>query len=210
MDLINRKAKFISNKLDELFPEPDIPLFHSDPYTLLVAVMLSAQSTDKKVNQITPRLFDLAKTPTEMVSLGANRLEKQIREIGLARTKARNIVAMSRQLLDNFSGQVPDSFLELESLSGVGHKTASVVMAQAFSKPAFPVDTHIHRLAKKWGLSSGKSVAQTEADLKRLFPKDRWHDLHLQIIYYGREYSPARGKSTKGDPIMEGLINLEI
>ncbi len=178
--------------LEELFPVIHIPLDHINNYTFLIAVMLSAQSTDKKVNQITPALFNRAHTPFEMVKLSVKEIEEYIREIGLAPTKAKNIRKMSTQLIEFHKGQVPSSFTELESLAGVGHKTASVIMSQAFGHPAFPVDTHIHRLAARWGLSSGKNVVQTEKDLKFIFPMENWHKLHLQIIFFGREYCPAR------------------
>ena len=178
--------------LEELFPVIHIPLDYINNYTFLIAVMLSAQSTDKKVNQITPALFNRAHTPFEMVGLSAKDIEAYIREIGLAPTKAKNIQKMSVQLIEFHGGKVPSTFEELESLAGVGHKTASVIMSQAFGHPAFPVDTHIHRLAARWGLSSGKNVVQTEKDLKFIFPVESWHKLHLQIIFFGREYCPAR------------------
>ena len=186
------KVKFITSTLDELYPEPDIPLDHENNFTFLVAVMLSAQSTDKKVNEITPKLFEKANTPAKMDKLEVNEIQSIIRQIGLAPTKAKNIKKMSQQLLDNHQGEVPSTFEELEELAGVGHKTASVLMAQAFKTPAFPVDTHIHRLAYRWRLSNGKNVTTTENDLKRIFDKKLWNKLHLQIIFYGREWCQAR------------------
>ena len=184
--------KFITSTLDGLYPNPDIPLDHENNFTFLVAVMLSAQSTDKKVNEITPTLFQKAKTPGVMNSLKTVEIHKMIRQIGLAPTKAKNIKKMSVQLLEKHEGKVPNTFEELEELAGVGHKTASVIMAQAFNTPAFPVDTHIHRLAQRWGLSNCKNVITTEKDLKRIFNKKLWNKLHLQIIYYGREFCQAR------------------
>lgn len=187
------RALYISRRLDELYPAPAIPLKHVDPYTLLVAVVLSAQCTDVRVNQVTPVLFRLAKSPGKMAATPVSRIESIIRPCGLAPKKARAISELSRQIVESHGGKVPDDFAALEKLPGVGHKTASVVMAQAFGVPAFPVDTHIHRLAQRWGLSSGKNVRETEQDLKRLFPADSWNRLHLQIIYYGREHCTARG-----------------
>jgi endonuclease III len=187
------KAAFIMRRLADLYPNPQVPLDHKDPFTLLVAVLLSAQCTDKRVNLTTPDLFALADTPQAMAELPVEEIEKIIRPCGLAPAKAKAISGLSRILLEKHGGQVPRSFEELEALPGVGHKTASVVMAQAFGVPAFPVDTHIHRLAKRWGLSSGRNVVQTERDLKAVFPRDRWNPLHLQIIYYGREHCTARG-----------------
>ncbi len=184
------KAELIGDKLDELYPETPIPLDHTDPYTLLVAVMLSAQTTDKKVNEVTPRLFEAACTPSRMASLGVDEIHEIIREIGLAPTKAKNLRTMAEQILDDGGGVRPDWDF-LESLAGVGHKTASVVMAQAFGVPAFPVDTHIHRLAARWGLSNGRNVVKTERDLKAVFPEETWTRRHLQIIYFGRDYCPA-------------------
>jgi endonuclease-3 len=176
-----------------LYPETPIPLAHRDAYTLLIAVLLSAQCTDKRVNEITPLLFAEADTPEAMVCLPVERIREIIKPCGLSPRKSQAIFELSRILLDQHDGQVPDNFEALEALPGVGHKTASVVMSQAFGHPAFPVDTHIHRLAKRWGLSSGKNVEQTEKDLKRLFPKSTWNRLHLQIIFYGREHCTARG-----------------
>lgn len=187
------RADYIQKRLQELYPETPIPLAHRNAYTLLIAVLLSAQCTDKRVNEITPLLFAEADTPEAMVRLPVERIREIIKPCGLSPRKSQAIFELSRILLDQHDGQVPDNFEALEALPGVGHKTASVVMSQAFGHPAFPVDTHIHRLAKRWGLSSGKSVEQTEKDLKRLFPKSTWNSLHLQIIFYGREHCTARG-----------------
>jgi endonuclease-3 len=187
------RVAYIQQRLQDLYPETPIPLAHLDPYTLLIAVLLSAQCTDKRVNEVTPHLFVEANTPAAMVQVPVERIQSIIRPCGLAPRKAQAIFELSRILLEQHGGQVPEDFAALEALPGVGHKTASVVMSQAFGHPAFPVDTHIHRLAQRWGLSSGKSVVQTELDLKRLFPKDMWNRLHLQIIFYGREYCTARG-----------------
>ena len=195
------KASRIATILEEYYPEVPIPLDHTDPYTLLVAVALSAQTTDKKVNEVTPSLFAIANTPEKMASLDVDRIREIIREIGLAPTKAKNLKKMAELLVSRHRGNVPKSFEELEDLPGVGHKTASVVMAQAFGHPAFPVDTHIHRLAARWGLSSGKNVAQTEKDLKAAFPKELWNKLHLQIIFFGREFCPARNHDLSSCPI---------
>lgn len=184
------KAERIGSVLDELYPDPPIPLEHVDPYTLLVAVTLSAQTTDKKVNEVTPQLFALASTPEQMVALGPAAIQDVIREVGLAPTKAKNIWTAANQIIDAGGVLTPD-WEFLESLAGVGHKTASVVMAQAFGVPAFPVDTHIHRLAARWGLSDGSNVARTERDLKAVFPEETWNARHLQIIFFGREYCPA-------------------
>jgi endonuclease III len=185
------KAERIGVILDELFPQTDIPLDHHDPFTLLVAVVLSAQTTDKKVNQVTPALFARAGTPAAMAALPVEEIRHLIREIGLSGQKAKSLQRLSEILVEEHGGQVPQSFEALEALPGVGHKTASVVMSQAFGKPAFPVDTHIHRLAARWGLSSGKNVVETEKDLKCLFPEETWSRRHLQIIYFGRQYCPA-------------------
>lgn len=187
------RVQFIMDQLDALYPAPPIPLDHRDPYTLLIAVLLSAQCTDARVNQVTPALWQLADSPAGMVQVPVEAIQAVIRPCGLSPQKARAIHRLSELLLEKHAGLVPQSFSDLEALPGVGHKTASVVMAQAFGIPAFPVDTHIHRLAQRWGLTSGKNVAQTEKDLKRLFPRDRWNALHLQFIYYGREYCSARG-----------------
>ncbi len=186
----SKKADLIGLQLDDLYPETPIPLYHSDPYTLLVAVMLSAQTTDKKVNEVTPRLFEVARTPQEMASLQVDEIRQIIREIGLAPTKARNLRRMAEQIIEE-GGIIRPDWGFLESLAGVGHKTASVVMAQAFDVPAFPVDTHIHRLAARWGLSDGSSVSKTEHDLKANFPEETWIRRHLQIIFFGREHCPA-------------------
>lgn len=195
------KAKAIAQILDRLYPEVPIPLEHTDPYTLLVAVILSAQCTDVKVNEITPLLFKKASTPEAMSRMKVDAIRDIIRPCGLSPAKSKNIHAMSKILVDEYGGHVPRTFEELEALPGVGHKTASVVMAQAFGVPAFPVDTHIHRLAYRWGLSNGKNVTQTETDLKKLFPIESWNKLHLQIIYFGREYCPARGHVKADCPI---------
>ena len=184
------KAKEIGRILDELYPEQPIPLDHSDPYTLLVAVMLSAQTTDKKVNEVTPDLFAKANTPEKMAKLGVEEIRELIHQIGLAPTKAKNLKRMAEQIVVD-GGHIRPDWDFLESLAGVGHKTASVVMAQAFGVPAFPVDTHIHRLAARWGLSNGSSVVRTERDLKLVFPEDTWNRRHLQIIFFGREHCPA-------------------
>jgi len=187
------RVDFILRRLDELYPTQPIPLDHKDPYTLLVAVLLSAQCADERVNQVTPALFALADNPADMAQQSVDDIREIIRPCGLSPQKSKAIKRLSEILLADYNGQVPEDMEALETLPGVGHKTASVVMSQAFGVPAFPVDTHIHRLAQRWGLTNGKSVAQTEKDLKRLFPKDRWNALHLQIIYYGREFCSARG-----------------
>ena len=198
---VKAKPRRIVRSLEELFPEVPIPLDHGDPFTLLVAVMLSAQTTDKKVNQVTPALFEKADTPRAMAKLPVRTILSKIRTLGLAPTKAKNLKALSRQLVEQHGGTVPSDEPSLEALPGVGHKTASVVRAQAFGIPAFPVDTHIHRLAERWGLSSGKNVVQTEKDLKAAFPEELWNRLHLQIIYFGRQYCPARGHDPDACPI---------
>lgn len=187
--------------LDDLYPTTPIPLEHKDPYTLLVAVLLSAQCTDERVNRVTPDLFDLADNPFDMSRQPVEDIKAIIRPCGLSPRKSKAISELSQILVKEYDGQVPESFEALEALPGVGHKTASVVMSQAFGVPAFPVDTHIHRLAYRWGLSTGKNVEKTEADLKRLFPKERWNKLHLQIIYFGRAYCPARGHDPRECPI---------
>lgn len=204
---MNKKEKvaFVIKTLEELYPEIPIPLDHTDPYTLLIAVLLSAQSTDVRVNQITPLLFARAKTPYEMVKLSQEEIRDIIRPVGLSPTKSKGIYELSHILIEQHEGQVPKSFESLEALPAVGHKTASVVMAQAFGVPAFPVDTHIHRLMYRWGLSNGKNVVKTEKDAKRLFPKDKWNALHLQIIWYGREYCPARGWNLEKDIITKTI-----
>lgn len=190
-------------ELQRLYPNPPVPLDHSDPYTLLIAVLLSAQCTDERVNQVTPALFELAHTPQEMVKLEVEQIKAIIRPCGLSPAKSKNIHRLSEMLLEEHNGEVPCDFEALEALPGVGHKTASVVMAQSFGVPSFPVDTHIHRLMYRWGLSTGKSVEQTERDAKRLFPRERWNDLHLQIIFYAREYSPARGLKWELDHLLQ-------
>lgn len=195
------KADRISALLDELYPQTDVPLDHVNAYTLLVAVLLSAQCTDARVNQVTPQLFALASSPEEMVQLDVSTIQGIIRPCGLSPTKAKNIYALSQILLNEHDGQVPDTFEALEALPGVGHKTASVVMAQWFGVPAFPVDTHIHRLAARWGLSRAKNVDQTERDLKKVFDREDWNRRHLQIIFFGREYCPARGHDLTQCPI---------
>lgn len=186
------KAEYILKTLDRLYQVPPIPLTHQSPYELLIAVLLSAQTTDVKVNQVTPALFKAANTPQKMVRLSVEQILEYVRTVGLAPGKSKNIHRLSELLLEHHDGEVPQTLDELEALPGVGHKTASVVVAQAFGQPAFPVDTHIHRLAYRWGLSNGKNVEQTEKDLKRVFPESSWNKLHLQIIYFGREYCPAR------------------
>ena len=191
---LKQKVEYIASKLEELYPNPEIPLDHENNFTFLIAVMLSAQSTDKKVNEITPKLFSKANTPEKMDRLEINEIRDYIREIGLAPTKAKNIKKTSRMLIEKHHGKVPKTFEELEELPGVGHKTASVIMSQAFRQPAFPVDTHIHRLAFRWKLSKGKNVQSTEKDLKRKFNKRLWNKLHLQMIFYGREFCQARKK----------------
>ena len=195
------KAERVRKILDELYPVPPIPLAHEDPFTLLVAVVLSAQCTDARVNMITPALFARARTPAAMAGLSVRDIDRIVRPCGLSPTKAKNIRGLSRLIVERHGGRVPDTFEELEALPGVGHKTASVVLAQAFGKPAFPVDTHIHRLAARWGLSTGRSVEHTERDLKRLFPESAWGDVHLQIIYFGRGHCPARGHEPAQCPI---------
>ncbi len=187
------RAALVDRRLAELYPETPIPLAHRDAYSLLIAVLLSAQSTDKGVNKVTPHLFALADTPEKMMQVPVEEIRRIIRPCGLSPAKARAISGLSRILVEQHGGQVPRTFAELEELPGVGHKTASVVMAQAFGVPAFPVDTHIHRLAQRWGLSAGRSVEQTERDLKALFPREHWNQLHLRIIFYGREHCSARG-----------------
>ena len=187
------RAALIQKRLEELYPETPVPLDHSDAFTLLVAVLLSAQCTDKKVNEVTPALFAAGPDPAAMAALSEATILGHIRQLGLARTKAKHVKRLAELLLERHGGAVPEGFAALEALPGVGHKTASVVMAQAFGVPAFPVDTHIHRLAQRWGLSSGESVARTETDLMRLFPRQAWNKLHLQIIFYGREHCSARG-----------------
>mgnify|MGYP006423373391 FL=1 len=195
------KADFILKTLDRLYQMPPIPLSHQSPYELLIAVLLSAQTTDVKVNQVTPALFKRANTPQKMVKLTVEEILGHVRTVGLAPGKSKNIHRLSELLLEHHDGIVPETLDELEALPGVGHKTASVVVAQAFGQPAFPVDTHIHRLAYRWGLSNGKNVEQTEKDLKRAFPMESWNKLHLQIIYFGREYCPARSHDLSTCPL---------
>jgi endonuclease-3 len=189
----SERALLIRTRLAELYPDPPIPLKHRDPFTLLIAVLLSAQCTDERVNKVTPELFRLANTPQTMAQVPVGKIQAIIRSCGLSPRKSKAISELSKILVEQYDSVVPPDFESLESLPGVGHKTASVVMAQAFAVPAFPVDTHIHRLAQRWGLTNGKNVKQTEADLKRVFPIETWNDLHLQIIYYGREHCSARG-----------------
>lgn len=191
--LKKQRAEIVRTELEKLYPTVPIPLDHNCHFTLLVAVALSAQTTDKKVNQISPKLFEVAGDPFKMKELEVDEIKYLIKEIGLANTKAKNLKRMSELLVDRHNGVVPQTYEELEALPGVGHKTASVVMSQGFGFPAFPVDTHIHRLMTQWKLTSGKNVVETEKDAKKLFPKETWNKLHLQIIFYGREYSPARG-----------------
>ena len=198
-------VEFIIKTLDKLYPDPPIPLVHKDPYTLLISVLLSAQSTDARVNITTPILFDKADNPFDMVKLTVDEIREIIKPVGLSPMKSKGIYGLSKILIDKYDGKVPQSFTALESFPAVGHKTASVVMSQAFNVPAFPVDTHIHRLIYRWNLSNGKNVAQTEKDAKRLFPKAIWNKLHLQIIYYGREYSPARGWNLEKDIITKKI-----
>lgn len=199
------KALYIQNELEKLYPETPIPLDHSDAYTLLIAVLLSAQCTDERVNKITPQLFSKAKTPQEMVKLSVDEIREIIKPCGLSPRKSQAIYDLSQIILNKHQGFVPDSFKALEELPGVGHKTASVVMAQAFGVPAFPVDTHIHRLLTRWGITSGKNVEETESDAKKFFPREKWNKLHLQIIFYGREYSPARNPKRDRDFITRNI-----
>jgi len=199
------KVKFVIDKLEELYPSPPIPLKHKDPYTLLIAVLLSAQSTDARVNIVTPILFKRADNPYDMIKLSVEEIKEIIRSVGLSPMKSKGIYGLSKILINKHKGMVPQNFKDLEELPSVGHKTASVVMSQAFGIPAFPVDTHIHRLMYRWNLSNGKNVVQTEKDAKRLFPKELWNTLHLQIIYYGREYSPARGWNMENDIITKTI-----
>ena len=195
------KVEYLIKELDNLFPEVPVPLDHKDPYTLLIAVLLSAQCTDERVNQITPKLFERADNPFDMINLSVEEIKEIIRPCGLSPMKSKGIYGLSKIIIEKHNGLVPKTFEFLEELPGVGHKTASVVMSQAFGFPAFPVDTHIHRLMYRWGLSNGKNVKQTEKDAKRLFPSENWNKLHLQIIYYARKYSPARGWNINNDII---------
>lgn len=197
----SEKVNFVVNTLEHLYPETPIPLDHTDAYTLLIAVLLSAQTTDKKVNEVTPGLFAAANTPYDMVKLTVEEIKHLIRQIGLSNTKSKAIHRLSEILIEKYNGNVPSTFEQLEELPGVGHKTASVVMSQAFGVPAFPVDTHIHRLMYRWGLTNGKNVIQTEQDAKRLFKREKWNKLHLQIIFFGREYCPARNHKKELCPI---------
>ena len=198
---LKEKVEFLINELETIYPKLDIPLNHKDPYTLLIAVLLSAQSTDKKVNEITPLLFKKADNPYDMIKLSVDQIRGIIKPVGLSPAKSKGIWGLSKILIEKHKGKVPKNLEDLEDLPAVGHKTASVVISQAFGMPAFPVDTHIHRLMYRWGLSNGKNVVQTERDAKRIFPKDKWNGLHLRIIYYGREFSPARGWDINNDII---------
>ena len=204
---MNKKNKvlYVIKKLDELFPEVPVPLHHNDPYTLLIAVLLSAQCTDERVNKITPILFEKANNPYDMVKLSVKQIKDIIRPCGLSPMKSKGIHGLSEIIIEKYNGIVPDNFTDLENLPSVGHKTAAVVMSQAFGHPAFPVDTHIHRLMYRWGFSNGKNVKQTEKDAKRLFPTEKWNKLHLQIIYYARQYSPARGWNIDKDIISKKI-----
>ncbi|HEY5687401.1 MAG TPA: endonuclease III [Yeosuana sp.] len=199
------KVEFVISTLNNLYPEIPIPLEHKDPYTLLIAVLMSAQSTDVRVNQITPILFEKANNPYDMIKLSVEEIREIIKPVGLSPMKSKGIYGLSQILIEKYNGEVPQDFEALESLPSVGHKTASVVMSQAFGIPAFPVDTHIHRLMYRWNLSNGKNVVQTEKDAKRLFPRELWNDLHLQIIWYGRQYSPARGWELEKDIITKTI-----
>ena len=204
------RVAFIIAKLEELYPETPVPLDHTDAYTLLIAVLLSAQCTDKRVNEITPFLFERANTPQDMVKLSVEEIREIIKPCGLSPFKSKAIFELSHIILEKHQGDVPQTFEDLEALPGVGHKTASVVMSQAFGVPAFPVDTHIHRLAQRWKLTNGKNVDQTEKDLKRLFPREIWNKLHLQIIFYGREFCPARGHNIENCIICKTILSKEL
>mgnify|MGYP001202976824 FL=1 len=199
------KVKFIINTLEDLYPKVEVPLNHKDPYTLLIAVLLSAQSTDAGVNKITPKLFAKADNPYDMIKMSIDEIREIIRPVGLSPMKSKGIYGLSKILIEKHDGKVPKNLRDLEELPAVGHKTASVVISQAFGIPAFPVDTHIHRLMFRWGLSTGKSVKKTEEDAKRIFPKNLWNKLHIQIIYYGREFCPARGWNFKNDIITQKI-----
>jgi len=199
------KVKYLIKELENLFPEVPIPLNHKDPYTLLIAVLLSAQCTDERVNQITPNLFKKADNPYDMINLSIEEIKEIIRPCGLSPMKSKGIYGLSKIIIEKHNGLVPKTFEDLEELPGVGHKTASVVMSQAFGFPAFPVDTHIHRLMYRWGLSNGSNVKQTEKDAKRIFPQENWNKLHLQIIFYARQYSPARGWDINKDIITKKI-----
>jgi endonuclease III len=204
--LKKQKIKFVIETLENLFPEVPVPLHHKDPYTLLIAVLLSAQCTDERVNKITPFLFAKADNPRDMVKLSIEEIKEIIKPCGLSPMKSKGIYGLSKIILEEHNGEVPQSFEALEKMPGVGHKTASVVMAQSFGVPAFPVDTHIHRLMNRWKLSNGKSIKQTEEDAKKIFPKELWNKLHLQIIYYARAYSPARGWDLEKDIITKTIL----
>jgi len=199
------KVKIIMDTLEDLYPHPAIPLNHTNTFTFLIAVLLSARTTDKMVNRVTPHLFQLADNPYDMKKMSVEQIRQIIKPVGLSPQKAKAIRRLSEILVDTYQGKVPQTFEDLESLPGVGHKTASVIMSQAFGQPAFPVDTHIHRLMTQWGLTNGKNVTQTEKDAKRLFPKEKWNDLHLQMIYYGREYAPARAYNPDKDIVMQRI-----
>jgi len=200
-----QKVKFVIETLNKIYPTIPVPLEHKDPYTLLIAVLMSAQSTDVRVNQITPILFEKADNPFDMVKLSVEEIREIIKPVGLSPMKSKGIYGLSKILIEKYEGNVPKTYEELEALPSVGHKTAAVVLSQAFGIPAFPVDTHIHRLMYRWGFSNGKNVVQTEKDAKQLFPKELWNDLHLQIIWYGREYSPARGWNLEKDIITKTI-----
>lgn len=204
------KVKDIIRTLEELYPDPPIPLDHADAYTLLISVLLSAQCTDERVNKTTPTLFARADNPYDMVKMSPEEIREIIKPCGLSPMKSKGIHGLSRILIDQYNGEVPDTFEALEALPAVGHKTASVVMTQWFKKPAFPVDTHIHRLAYRWGLTNGKSVEQTEKDLKRLIPREKWNKIHLQIIYFGRQYCPARGHVWENCPICSKYLRRDL
>lgn len=205
-----QKVTDILKILDKYFPDPDIPLEHRDAYTLLIAVLLSAQCTDERVNKTTPALFELADNPFDMARIPVDQIREIIRPCGLSPAKSKAISSLSQILVEKYHGKVPETFEQLEELPGVGHKTASVVMTQCFGQPAFPVDTHIHRLAYRWGLSSGRNVQQTEKDLKRLIPRDKWDKAHLQIIYFGRKYCPARGHDWKKCPVCSKYLRKDL
>lgn len=207
--LKKERIEFVIQELEKLYPEPPIPLDHQDAFTLLIAVLLSAQTTDKKVNEVTPELFAKAANAKAMMNLEVDEIKHYIRQIGLSNTKAKNIKRLSEILVEKYDGEVPATFEELEELPGVGHKTASVVMSQWYGEPAFPVDTHIHRLMKLWKLTKGKNVEETEKDAKKIFPKELWNKLHIQIIYYGREFSPARAWSLEKDFITRKMYENE-
>jgi endonuclease-3 len=206
----SEKVADILKTLEKLYPKPEVPLRHKDAYTLLISVLLSAQCTDERVNKTTPFLFERADNPYDMIKMSADEIREIIKPCGLSPMKSKGIYGLSKILIEKYKGEVPQTFEELEELPAVGHKTASVVMTQWFGKPAFPVDTHIHRLAYRWGLTNGKNVEQTETDLKRLIPEEKWNKAHLQIIYFGREYCPARGHNWKECPICSKYIRKEL